>query len=193
MCLSPPLRRPTNRSPLEQNTSEQLKCLDGDSRCSVRIRTPSMTLTVPLRISARLSSTRLFPISPARCRRAHWPLLAGRKRVHRRTLLLLTRSQGVQTDLPAPRDYCAPGISQIVRNNLSWHWIASHVRQQLARSRQGEQRHVASLPDDRATAGVMALLIDYLAKTSAKIQSTDIKILNQRLRKQHLLPTLACL
>ena len=44
----------------------------------------------------------------------------------------------------------------------------------------------SSIQDPRSTAGILALLIDYLTKALGKIKSTDIATLNRRLKKQHL-------
>ena len=89
------------------------------------------------------------------------------KRVHRRTLLLLTKSQGVQTD---PVDFAAPRSASTS--------TATSPQPQVDGS------ETSSLQEGRA--GVLTALIEHLAKILAKLRSADIATLNKRLKKQHL-------
>jgi len=89
------------------------------------------------------------------------------KRVHRRTLLLLTKSQGVQTD---PVDFAAPrSASTSTATSPQPHVDGSET---------------SSLQEGRS--GVLTALVEHLAKILAKLRSADIATLNKRLKKQHL-------
>ena len=112
------------------------------------------------------------------------------KRVHRRPLLLLTRSRGVQTD---PTDQAretrhreADSVDSSQDN--SWEAIKSHAASSSMASHSSPRPSVTKSETSslHGSNGILAILIEYLLKALSRIQSTDVKVLNQRLRRQHL-------
>lgn len=102
------------------------------------------------------------------------------KRVHRRTLLLLTKSMGVQTDpVEITSTAAQEGAEQFASDNVSA-GTSPHPNV--------EGSETSSLHENRnpTGGGILVALVDHLAKLLAKLRAADIPTLNKRLKKQHL-------
>lgn len=103
------------------------------------------------------------------------------KRVHRRTLMLLSRSRGVQTDPPEENQDAGatvrlPSQAQVDEAPA----MASTGTSPLP----DERSETSSLHDARA--GMMLALVDHLNRVLTRLRSADVPMLNKRLKKQHL-------
>lgn len=97
------------------------------------------------------------------------------KRVHRRTLLLLTRSRGVQTD--APESSGKNDTRPAPNADLS---IAST---DTSPAKPIDQSETSSIHN---RSGTFLAVLDHISKILTKLRNADISNLNKRLKKQHL-------
>jgi hypothetical protein len=110
------------------------------------------------------------------------------KRVHRRTLLLLTKSIGTQTD-PLPEGASTSQGVGVGTETQTQEGEVSFDRSVTVSSQTGaEGSETSSLHDGRPQpgSGVLSVLIDHLTKLMSKLRSADIPNLNRRLKRQHL-------
>jgi len=103
---------------------------------------------------------------------------ADHKRVHRRTLLLLTRSAGVQTEPLRPSE---SGEHQMKPTLESAPTVMSKGTSPVLPADTSE---TSSLHENRNS--VLLALIEQMSKVVGKVRSADIPTLNKRLKKQHL-------
>lgn len=107
----------------------------------------------------------------------------AKKRVQRRTLMLLSRSQGVQTDPPADDGPAAPGRVPI--DLRAGEGDSSERPTPMVRTDTlGSRSETSSL--HQPSQSMMLLLVEHLAKLLVRLQNADIPTLNKRLKKQHL-------
>ena len=112
---------------------------------------------------------------------------AQEQRVHRRTLLLLTRSTGTQTDPVVDGDNLVNISSTMTERRVKRGPAASITSSGIPSSHpHADGSETSSLHENRNTAGVLTVLIEHLMKILTKLQSADIPTLNKRLKKHHL-------
>lgn len=104
-------------------------------------------------------------------------LSPAQKRVYRKTLLLLTKNQSVQTDrILDGQEERIISVSQGVRSN-------SMTSNGTSPNPLPEGSETSSIHEARS--GILAL-VEYLAKILQRLHSADVPTLNKRLKKQHL-------
>ncbi|KAK4685339.1 hypothetical protein P7C73_g4812, partial [Tremellales sp. Uapishka_1] len=91
------------------------------------------------------------------------------KRVNKRTLLLLSRSRGVQTD--PPEIDAAPSKPASISTGTS-------------PQPPDERSETSSVHENRV--GPISVLVEHLSKILTRLHSADVRTLNKRLKKQHL-------
>lgn len=102
------------------------------------------------------------------------------KAAHRRTLLLLTKSKGVQTD---PSDIGGDTVRVVHSETIE---AAPSVTSAGTSPRPEGRSETSSLHPPTATAGPLLALVDHLSKLLSRLRAADIPTLNKRLKKQHL-------
>lgn len=108
----------------------------------------------------------------------------NKRKVHRRTLLLLTQSKGIQTDSLAE---AGDRVVDIEFKGLGF--LPGSRRGSVNESAAGtaDQSDLIGDGDGRHKSGQLLLLLEHLQKVLVKIRTADIATLNKRLRK-HKLP-----
>jgi len=103
------------------------------------------------------------------------------KRVHRRTLLLLTKSMGVQTD-PVEITSVASQHGMIDQFTSADTSAITSPQPNMDGSETSSLHEARNQPGG----GVLNALVEHLAKLLTKLRAADIPTLNKRLKKQHL-------
>ncbi|WWD16113.1 hypothetical protein CI109_100538 [Kwoniella shandongensis] len=108
------------------------------------------------------------------------------KRAKRKTLLLLTRSTGVQTD-PVEREDSKEfdvriGKSELGASMAGGSQVGSTGTSPVPPTE--DRSETSSIQESRAS--VLLVLIEHLSRILAKLRSADVPTLNKRLKKQHL-------
>lgn len=106
---------------------------------------------------------------------------ADAKRPQRRTLLLLTRSQGTQTDPEEQHQANPPEHQTRPPTHVSMNSTGTSAIPPVA-----VDSETSSLHDARPATGLVGSLADHLSKLLNKLRSADVPTLNRRLKKQHL-------
>ncbi|ORY28284.1 hypothetical protein BCR39DRAFT_206519 [Naematelia encephala] len=96
------------------------------------------------------------------------------KKPQRKTLLLLTKHQAVQTDR----------VDIAVQTEDSRHRTGASIASNETPPQPPAESETSSLHEPRA--GVLLLLVDHLGKILTKLRQADVPTLNKRLKKQHL-------
>ena len=106
------------------------------------------------------------------------------KRVHRRTLLLLTKSMGTQTDPVEISSF----DSVLPHQDVADHPVSADTSTIASPQPNPDGSETSSLHETRNQigGGVLTALVEHLAKLLTKLRAADIPTLNKRLKKQHL-------